>query len=109
MTREKYFEIFDALGEGEPIEEEIPVEYPDLLYDVQEALNFYDKLRDEYDYMNGIYVGKNYAGLKDMLELAGVEPNDRLMMFDLIGIIDRNTIISSVDLLGWLNWIIFSK
>ena len=58
MTRDTYFEMCEALG-TEPVEEEIPVEFEDFCLDVQEALSIYQKLRDEWDYMGGNYIGKN--------------------------------------------------
>jgi hypothetical protein len=78
----------EALG-TEPLEEEIPVEFEDFLLDVQEALGIYQKLRDEWDYMGGNYIGKNYTGLLDILELLDVPVEDRRTQYELIGIIDR--------------------
>ena len=89
MTKEAYFEMCEMLG-SEPITEEIPIEYDDLLLDVQEALDIYYKLRDEWDYMNGNYIGKNYSGLKDIFEILEVPPEDYKTMFGLIGVIDRH-------------------
>lgn len=89
MTKEAYFEMCEALG-SEPLEEEIPVEYDDLLVDVQEALSMYHKLRDEWDGMNGVYIGKSYAGILDIFELQGVPVEDRKTLYDLIGIIDTH-------------------
>lgn len=89
MTKEAYFEMCEALG-SEPLEEEIPVDYEDFCLDVQEALGIYQKLRDEWDTMNGVYLGKNYVGLVDILELLEVPVEDRRTQFELIGIIDRH-------------------
>ena len=89
MTRGSYFEMCEALG-SEPIESEIPVEYEDLLTDVQEALNIYYKLRDEWDTMNGNYMGKNYSGILDIFSILQVPVQDHRTMFDLIGLIDRH-------------------
>lgn len=87
MTKEAYFEMCEALG-SEPIESEIPIEYSDLLTDVQEALSIYSKLKDEWDTMNGHYLGKSYAGIKDIFDILEVAPEDRRTMFDLIATID---------------------
>lgn len=89
MTKEAYFEMCEALG-SEPLEEEIPVDYEDFCLDVQEALGIYQKLRDEWDTMNGVYLGKNYVGLVDILALLDVPVEDRRTQFELIGIIDRH-------------------
>ena len=89
MTKEAYFEMCEALG-SEPLAEEIPVDYEDFCLDVQEALGIYSKLRDEWDTMNGVYLGKNYVGLVDILELLDVPVEDRRTQFELIGIIDKH-------------------
>lgn len=89
MTKEAYFEMCDMLG-NEPIESEIPIDYEDLFRDVQEALNIYSKLRDEWDTMNGNYLGKSYSGILDILDILDVPVEDRKSMFELIGLIDRH-------------------
>ena len=89
MTKAAYFEMCEALG-SEPLEEEIPVDYEDLLVDVQEALSMYHKLRDEWDSMAGVYLGKSYAGILDIFEIQGVPVEDRKTLYDLIGIIDTH-------------------
>lgn len=89
MTKEAYFEMCEALN-SEPVESEIPVEYSDLYIDVQEAMNIYSKLRDEWDTMNGNYLGKSYSGISDILELLSVPVEDKKTVFELIGIIDTH-------------------
>jgi hypothetical protein len=89
MTKEKYFEMCTALN-SEPLQEEIPVEYEDLLIDVQEALDIYYKLKDEWDTMNGNYMGKNFSGLGDILEILEIPKEDRKTIFHLICTIDRH-------------------
>lgn len=88
MTKDRYFEMCEMLG-SEPVEEEIPVEYEDLLLDVQEALDIYHKLKDEWDTMNGNYLGKSYSGIKDIFEILEVPVEDYKTMFSLIGMIDK--------------------
>lgn len=87
MTKDAYFEMCQALG-SEPIESEIPIEYNDLPVDVQEAITIYSKLKDEWDTMNGHYLGKSYAGISDIFDILEVPKEDRRTVFDLIGIID---------------------
>jgi hypothetical protein len=77
---------------NEPVESEIPTEYDDLSLDIQAALSIYSKLRDEWDHMNGAYLGKNYVGFMDILELLEVPKEDRRSMFDLVNSIDTNRI-----------------
>lgn len=88
MTKTAYFEMCEALG-SEPTDEEIPVEYEDLYLDVQQVLGIYSKLRDEWDTMNGIYLGKSYAGISDIFDILEVPKEDRRTVFDLIESIDR--------------------
>ena len=87
MTKETYLEMCEMLG-SQPVQEEIPVEYEDLLVDVQEALSIYAKLRDEWDTMNGNYMGKSYAGISDIFDILEVPTEDRKTLFNLLGVID---------------------
>lgn len=87
MTKEAYFEMCEALG-TEPVEEEIPVEMDDFPDEVQEAIAIYYKLRDEWDTMNGVYMGKSYAGLMDIFNIMEVETQDRKYMLDWIAVMD---------------------
>jgi len=87
MTKEAYFEMCESLG-SEPIDSEIPLDYNDLPVDAQEALQMYNKLRDEWDGFNGIYLGKNYAGILDIFSILEVPVEDRRTMFELINMID---------------------
>lgn len=89
MTKTAYFEMCEMLG-SEPVDSEIPVEYDDLLTDVQEALDIYHKLKDEWDTMNGNYLGKSYAGISDIFDILDVPKEDRKTLFNLIGLIDKH-------------------
>lgn len=89
MTKNAYFELCQALG-NEPIDEEIPVEFSDLPTDVQYVMNIYSRLKDEWDTMNGVYLGKSYNGLLDILNILEVPVEDRRMVFELIGVIDTH-------------------
>jgi hypothetical protein len=87
MTKAQYFEMCSVLN-SEPLEEEIPVEYEDLLTDVQDAMNIYSKLRDEWDGMNGVYLGKNFTGIIDVFNLYEIPKEDQRLMFDILHTID---------------------
>ena len=65
------------------------MEYDDLSLDVQQALNIYSKLKDEWDTMNGNYLGKSYSGIIEIFNIMEVPIEDRRIMFDLIGSIDK--------------------
>lgn len=75
---------------SEPIESEIPVDFEDLYIDVQEALGIYSKLKDEWDTMNGNYMGKNYAGIEGIFNILNIPKEDHKTVYDLIGIIDEH-------------------
>ena len=88
MTKEQYFEMCEALGTT-PVEEEIPLEIEDFPAEVQQAINVYYRLRDEWDTMNGIYLGKSYTGLGEILEIFEVEKEDRKYFLEWITILDN--------------------
>lgn len=71
----------------EPKEDEIPVEYEDLPDEVQEAIIVYNMLQDNWDGMNGIYLGKVLAGINDIFEIAKIE--DKQTCFNIIQILDN--------------------
>ena len=87
MTKNDYLELCEALG-NEPLEEEMPVEFDELLTEVQEAMQVYRNLQDNWDMMSGTYLGKNLSNIMDIFTLMGIEPEDRRTLFELIGIID---------------------
>lgn len=88
MTKDAYFEMCEALG-SEPIESEIPVEFDDFPFEVQQAFNAYRMLRDEWDTMSGSYLGKSLIGIKDVLEATEVDPSEQKFIIMLIRIIDN--------------------
>ena len=96
MTKDAYFEMCEMMG-SEPIDSEIPIDFSDFPITVQQAFGIYSKLRDEWDTMNGTYLGKSYAGIVDILTLLEVPVEDRKTMFELITIIDghRSTAIAA--------------
>ena len=89
MTKDLYFEMCSALG-TEPIEEEIPVEMEDFPEEVQEAITIYYKLRDDWDTMNGVYMGKSYVGLRDILDIMEVPLKDRKYILEWVSVMDAS-------------------
>ena len=87
MTKEAYFEMCEALN-SEPIQEEIPVELDDFPEEVQSLIRIYNKLRDDWDSMNGNYLGKSIIGLKDTLDILEVPIENRKLLLDLISTVD---------------------
>lgn len=86
MTKDKYFEMCEMIN-STPKDEEIPVEFEDLYDETQEALTVYSMLQDNWDTMNGVYMGKVLAGINDLLDIAQVL--DRQTCFNIIQLIDR--------------------
>ena len=86
MTKEKYFEMCEMLN-SEPKDEEVPVEYLDLPLDVQEAYSIYLMMQDMWDYMSGAYIGKNYSGISDILNIMGIE--DKRTIMDILLLVDN--------------------
>jgi hypothetical protein len=87
MTKEVYFEMCEQLG-SEPIESEIPVDFDDFPIEVQQALLVYRMLRDEWEGMNGIYLGKSLLGIQDIMEAIEIDYTDRKYIVTLIRVID---------------------
>ena len=86
MTKDKYFEMCEMIG-SEVKEDEIPVEYEDLHDDVQETLSVYNTLQDNWDSMNGVYLGKSMVGITDVFRLMNVD--DTKTCFLIIGVLDK--------------------
>ena len=86
MTKDQYFEMCEMM-KTEPIESEIPVEFEDLNEDIQYTIGVYNMLQDNWDTMNGTYLGKNLAGLTDIFRI--MEVDDYRTCFYIIGILDK--------------------
>ena len=86
MTKDQYFEMCQMLG-SDPIDEEIPVEYEDFHDEVQEAISVYNMLQDNWDTMNGIYLGKVISAITSLFDI--MEVDDRRSCYFIISIIDR--------------------
>lgn len=88
MTKNSYFEMCEQLG-TEPLESEIPVEFDDLVTEVQECLTIYNSLQDVWDYMGGNYIGKNFGYIDTVLELYQVPQDSQRFYFEVLQQIDR--------------------
>lgn len=77
----------EMLGE-EPTEEDTPIEFSDLDAILQQSLDIYSSLRDEYDYFSGTYIGKNFSGSLELLSLMDIPKEDYKFYLDLIKVID---------------------
>jgi hypothetical protein len=87
MTKEAYFDMMEMLG-SEPIDSEIPVDFEDFPTEVQEAFYIYGRFQDNWDYMGGNYIGKNFSSISDILSFYNIEPKDRGYMYNLLCDID---------------------
>jgi hypothetical protein len=88
MTREQYFEMCEAMG-SEPEESEIPLEFSDLILEVQEVIHIYNLLQDEWDYMNGNYIGKNFTYIEPVFRMYEVPQELHKVYFELLVTVDR--------------------
>jgi hypothetical protein len=87
MTKQAYFEMCEALG-NEPVESEIPVELEDFPAEVQEILEIYRILKDDWDTMNGNYLGKHLTGILDIFDIFEVHKADRKLYIQILNMID---------------------
>jgi len=91
MTKQQYFDMCEQLG-AEPVEGEIPVEFDDFAMEVQLALSIYQMLRDEWEYINGNYLGKNLNGIFELFDVYDVDRKDKKFYLELIHMIDSTRI-----------------
>lgn len=87
MTKQQYFTMCEQLG-TEPLDNQIPVELDDLPLEVQQAMLVYRMLKDDWEGFNGIYLGKSYIGLTEILHYTEIDPEDHRIILTLIKIID---------------------
>lgn len=87
MTKEAYFEMCEALG-NQPVEADIPVEFEDFPLEVQQAMIAYRMLRDEWDSMSGIYLGKSLIGITEVMDATEIDLEDRKFITMLVRTID---------------------
>jgi hypothetical protein len=88
MTKDSYFEMCELMN-TEPVESDIPVDFSDFPQELQQCFEIYNILQDNWDTMNGVYLGKNWTGIKEMLEMYQVNKDEMVFYLGLINLIDR--------------------
>lgn len=66
----------------EPKEEDMPVDPATLSLEVQQSLLVLNSLPDNWDGMNGVWLGKDYSGLSAIMDIYEIE--DRREVFELM-------------------------
>ena len=72
MTQEAYFDMCFQMG-TEPVEEEIPAEIDDFPPLFKTAINIYYILPDVWEGFSGMYMGKNFTILFDLMRLYDID------------------------------------
>lgn len=87
MTKDSYFEMCEMLN-TDPIDSEIPVDYEDFPIEIQEVFQVYSLLQDNWDYVNGAYIGKSLYGIRDILDICGISDSQALFFIQTIALLD---------------------
>ena len=84
MTREQYFMMCEQLG-SEPITSEIPTDFSDFPFVVQQAIQIFSIIPSIWEGMSGTYMGKDYSILPYLFnEIYEVENKQLMMKFILM-------------------------
>lgn len=96
MTKDKYFELCELLG-NDPIESEIPISISDFPELIQEVFQIYFLLSDIWDTLGGNYLGKNLDNIFEFFNLYGLSDAEKLLSISIIQEMDnvRKKIISA--------------
>ena len=82
MDIDQYLLMCEQMG-WEPKEEEIPLDPSSLPIESQQALVLLNALPDKWEGTNGVWLGKDYAGLADIMSIYKIEDN-KLEVFELL-------------------------
>ena len=86
MNLEQYLQMCEQMG-WEPKDEEIPKDPSDLSYNVQCALILFNALPDIVEGMSGTWMGKNYSGLIDIMNIFSID--NKKEVFNLLKVAER--------------------
>ena len=81
VSAEQYFAICEQMG-VEPKDEDIPRDPSTFSTEAQQALVVMNALPDIWEGMNGLWLGKNYNGLFDIMKLYKID--NKLEVFELL-------------------------
>ena len=82
MSIDQYLLMCEQMG-WEPKEEEIPIDPASLPLERPQALVLLNSLPDKWEGMNGVWLGKDYAGLADIMSIYQINDN-KLEVFELL-------------------------
>ena len=81
MTADQYLLMCEQMG-WEPKEEELPQDGSNLSLECQQALTILNALPDNWEGMNGTWLGKDYSGLSAVMDIYEIE--SRREVFELL-------------------------
>jgi len=93
MTRDRYLEMMEQLGQ-EPLAEEIPPDFEDLPDIFSYAVNTFNLLGDRVAAEVG-YLGKDYTNLHQLMEVYGIE--DKEYFLEILSWLDSRAIKKSSE------------
>jgi len=93
MTKERYFEMMEQLGQ-EPIEDEIPPSWEDFPEDVLDAVSIFNLLGDRV-YPDIGYIGKDYSNLQYLSDIFEVDNQELLV--HVLNLLDSRAIKKSAE------------
>lgn len=73
---------------NEPDPEQVPIDFNDFPVELQQAFGVYRMLQDQWDSIGGNYLGKSLIGVKDLLEVSEIDPEDNKFIIMLVKMID---------------------
>ncbi len=85
MTKEKYLEMCEALG-NEPIPEEIPPAFSDLTHQAQDIMEIFMYLKDDWGSMGG-YLGKDLSNVTDIFTIFEIPKEEWLQHLELLQVV----------------------
>ena len=86
VDTEQYFLICEQMG-VEPKEEDIPKDPSTFSLEAQQALVLLNSLPDNWDGMNGVWLGKDYSGLQDIIDI--YEISKKREVFELLKVCEE--------------------